>query len=276
MADIVGGFLMPHDPLVTAAPDAAPREKAEAVRAAYRHIADRVRALEIDTVVTIGTDHYGLFGPDCIPQCLIAIGDIEGPFEPWLGIARQVIRNHQELASHILREGHRAGIDWSFAKTMLVDHATMVPWHFVLGAESPVRTIPVYLNEAVAPFIRSRRAQQIGQNIRDAVQSWPGAERVAVFGTGGISHWVGSAEMGRVNEEFDRRILALAAAGDVEGLVAMSDDEILRDGGNGAVEIKSWIAALAAMPGCGAELIEYQPIPEWVAGFGFAEVMRAA
>src|SRR5277367_2852898 len=202
MASIVGAFFMPHVPLILAEPAAAEPAQAARVHAAFGKIVDRLRELEVDTVITIGADHYGLFGPHCIPQCLIGIGDVEGPAEPWLGVPRMPIANNQPLANHILPQGHEAGVDWAFASSFVVDHATMVPYHFCIRPIPDLKTIPIYLNEAVAPFIPSRRALMIGGSIRRAVTSWSGSERVAVFGTGGISHWVGTAEMGRVNEQF--------------------------------------------------------------------------
>ncbi len=275
MAEIVGGFLMAHDPLAAADPGLADPEQCKNVMAAYDEIARRLKALEVDTVVTVGDDHYHMFGPNCVPRCLIGVGDVEGPLEDWLGIERRPVPNNQPLAEHIVRMGFADGIDWSVAKTLIVDHAAMIPIHFVIDPASGVRTIPVYLNACVEPFISSQRAAEIGASIRRAVQSWPGDERVAVFGTGGISHWVGSAEMGRVNEEFDQKILSFAAAGDIDSLLALSDETILEEGGNGALEIKNWICAMAALPGYRADVIAYEPIPQWICGCGFAE-LRAA
>lgn len=276
MAQIVGAFLMPHVPLILAEPHAAEPAQAARVHQAFERISTRLRELEVDTVITIGADHYGLFGPHCIPQCLIGIGDVEGPAEAWLGIERTAVPGNEPLAAHILHEGQCEGIDWAFAKSIVVDHATMVPYHLCIRPVEDVRTVPIYLNEAVQPFIPSRRAAQIGRSLHRAVRSWDGAERVAVFGTGGISHWVGTPEMGRLNESFDRRVLELARAGDIDALAGISDEEILDTAGNGAVEIKSWICAMAALPHARAELILYEPIPQWATGFGFAELKTAA
>ena len=105
-----------------------------------------------------------------------------------------------------------------------------IPYHMSLKRLG-VKAIPVYLNCVVAPLIRSRRAFEIGQSIGRAVESWDGVERVVVFGTGGISHWVGSPGMGFVNEEFDRKVLAMVEAGDIDGLIALPDEVILESAG---------------------------------------------
>ena len=58
MAEIVTAFLMPHDPLIAAEPDAAVPRQREAVMSAFAHIAKRLSEERIDTVITIGDDHY--------------------------------------------------------------------------------------------------------------------------------------------------------------------------------------------------------------------------
>jgi len=249
MASIVGGFLMPHDPLMAAQPEINEKAKADNCRAAFAEISRRLKALQADTVIIIGDDHYTIFGPHCIPRYLIGTGEVEGPVEPWLGIPRQRMPNNEALATHIMEHGFATGVDWSFTKALTLDHSITIPYHFVLGRDSGIRSIPVYLNAGVLPVISSRRAFDIGRNIAEAVASWQGDERVAVFGTGGISHWVGSLEMGRVNEEFDRRVLDMAERWDVDGLIALSDDYLLEEAGNGSLEIKNWLCAMGAIGG---------------------------
>ena len=109
-----------------------------------------------------------------------------------------------------------------------------------------------------------------------AADSWQGDERVAIFGTGGISHWVGSPGMGNINQEFDRKILDMVAAGDLEGLIALPDKMVFEEAGNGAIEIKNWICAMSAVPEGKACSIYYEPVFPWVTGCGFAELQRAA
>ncbi len=275
MAQIVAGFMMPHDPLIAAAPMAPPEDKRTACMDGFARISQRLRELEVDSVVVIGDDHYTLNGPRCVPQCMIGIGDVEGPAEPWLGIERRAIANNTALAEHIMRRGFDEGVDWAVAKTLLLDHSVVVPVHYTIAPLNGVRTIPVYLNSGIEPVIGSRRAHFIGQTIGRAVASWPGDERVAVFGTGGISHWVGTAEMGQVNEAWDREIMARVMQGDAEALIGLSDAEILREGGNGGLEIKNWICAMGAMGSLTAELIAYAAVPEWVCGCGYLELKAA-
>lgn len=278
MAELVGGFLMPHDPLITGAPEQADPTQMKSVMAAYAEIAEHIRALRATTAIIIGDDHYVMFGPHCLPRILIGIGDLEGPIEPWLRIDRGPVENHVPLARHIMQQGFADGFDWAVAKVLTLDHATMVPFHLV-ARPAGVKTIPIYLACGVDPVIRPRRAHQVGQLVRKAVDSFPADERVVVFGTGGISHWVGEAQMGRVNEDFDRMVLSAVEKGDVETLIGLDDDYILENGGNGALEIRNFICAMGAMSGLRGEIrgrvIAYEPMPSLITGLGFAELKAA-
>ena len=95
-------------------------------------------------------------------------------------------------------------MDWAFAKSITVDHAIAIPYQLALADNPGLRVIPVYLNAGIEPLLPSRRAFALGDSVRRAVEAWPGDERVVVLGTGGMSHWVGDEQMGRVNAEFDR------------------------------------------------------------------------
>jgi protocatechuate 4,5-dioxygenase beta chain len=272
MAKIVGGFLFPHDPLITAQPDAAPAEKREAVAKAFRRIRTRVREMGADTVIVVGDDHYTMFGPHCIPQALIVIGDAAGPCEPWVGFPKESFRINEPLATHIMNYGLDHGVDWAVAKSIDLDHSTSMPIHMCVQDQPDISVIPVIVNSGVAPLIRSKRCLQIGRSMREAVLSWKGADRVAIFGTGGISHWPGMAQIGRVNPQWDRMIIDHVRNNDLQALVALTDEEIMEHSGNGGLEIKNWIVALGFMGTFDAELIDYQPIPEWVTGCAFMEL----
>lgn len=272
MAKLVGGFLIPHDPLIVARPDAPPARQTEIVKRSFARVAERLQELEVDTIVTIGDDHYGMFPPSCIPQCFIAIGEVQGPIEPWLGLERMHIPNNEPLAMHILTEGLTDGIGWTFAKWIDVDHSTILPYAMCYRQVPGVRTIPIYLNDGVPPLVPNRIAYRIGESIARAVETWSGSERIAIVGTGGCSHWVGSPQMGRINEAFDRGLLAMVESGNVEEIIALGDAAVTAEAGNGAMEFKNWLCAMGALRSERAHLIAYEAIPEWISGIPFAEL----
>ncbi|TCM69199.1 2,3-dihydroxyphenylpropionate 1,2-dioxygenase [Acinetobacter calcoaceticus] len=74
-----------------------------------------------------------------------------------------------------------------------------------------------------------------------------------------------------LNAEWDRDLLGIFERADFAALEAMTEQQIRVEGGRGGQEVRCWMAAFAAM----AELGDYQmtthcyePISEWIAGFG--------
>ncbi|HEB3531133.1 TPA: protocatechuate 3,4-dioxygenase [Burkholderia cenocepacia] len=276
MGKIVGAFLVPHDPVMYVAPEAAAKQQRDAVWQAYAACSKRLQELEPTTVIIIGCDHYILFGPQCLPSYLIATGDVDGPIDQLPGLKRAAFSNNEALATHIATYGRENGFDWAVARAFTVDHSVAIPQQLVvdplrmMGAD--VKTIPVYLACGVDPYITLRRSAELGEQIRRAVEAFPIDERVVVIGSGGISHWVGSAQMGRVNAVFDREIIGYAEAGDLDALCALPDEYILEHGGEGGMEIRNWACAMGALEGARGETIAYEAVPEWVTGLGFVQM----
>ncbi|KUJ69506.1 protocatechuate 3,4-dioxygenase [Streptomyces albus subsp. albus] len=271
MGTVVGGFVLPHVPLMFTAPTAPAEAVRQRIRDAYAQVARRLAALRATSVVVIGTDHYINLGPRCLPQYLIAVGDVDGPAERLPGLDRMPLPDDRALARHIAAHGHLSGLDWAVAKTFTADHSVAIP-HRLAVAPAGLPVVPVVLACGVEPLLPPARAAAVGEGIRAAVEAWDDDARVAVIGSGGISHWVGTAEMGRINSAFDERVLALVTDGDVPGLCAFDNAEVAREAGNGAWEIRTFIAALAAVGPCRGEVIAYEAVPAWITGMGFAEV----
>ena len=64
--------------------------------------------------------------------------------------------------------------------------------------------------------------------------------------------------------------------GDSEALLCLSDQEIMEQGGNGAMEIRHFLAVMGALPGSRGEIIAYHPWDGGVTGLGFAQVHAAS
>ena len=275
MSRIIGGFVVPHDPVMYANPNAASEAEAAAVHGAYATIARRIGEMRATTAIIIGCDHYILFGTGCLPQYVIATGEVDGPIDQLPGLRRQPIDTNPALARHIAEAGFAEGFDWTVGRVMQVDHSVAIPHRLLIDPNPGVKTVAMMLACGVDPYIDKRRAFDLGRQIRRAVDSFPGDERVVVIGSGGISHWVGTAEMGRINPDFDRMVLDCVARGDAGALIALDDARILAEGGNGAMEIRNFICAMGAVGGSRAEVIDYLPVPGWITGLGFAELQAA-
>ena len=132
MGKIVGGFWMPHDPVMFVAPDAPPLAQREAVWGAYKACAERLAALQPTSVIIVGCDHYILFGTHCLPRYVIGTGDVDGPIDRLPGLERGAVRNHEALATHIVEHGDGQGVDWTVARSFTVDHSFSIPHQLVV------------------------------------------------------------------------------------------------------------------------------------------------
>ena len=107
-----------------------------------------------------------------------------------------------------------------------------------------------------------RRCLAWGRLLRRAIETYPEPLRVAVLGTGGLSHSIGEATMGWIDEQFDHACIKHFENGEEQAL----DDFLTRalpQTGNGAHEIRDWVVAHGAAGGTGFELIDYFPSPEF-------------
>lgn len=276
MGKIVGGFLVPHDPVMFVAPEAPAEDIRKRMWGAFTACGEHLANLDASSVIIIGADHYLNFGTGCLPQYVIGTGDVDGPLDVLPGLKRQVIPTSEKLAAFIAEHGHANGFDWAVARAFTVDHAVAIPDRLIVDVARAqgrsIGTVPVYISSGVDPYIRIKRAIQLGGAIKAAVEASDDNERVVVIGSGGISHWVGTPEMGKVNEAFDREIMGYACEGDLDGIGNLTDEYILANGGNGGMEVRQWAVAMGAMPGARGEVIDYAPVREWVTGLGFVQL----
>ena len=74
-----------------------------------------------------------------------------------------------------------------------------------------------------------------------------------------------------LNPEWDRAFLEVCRSGDVTGFDAYDPEEMTRVAGHSSHEVRTWVAAYSALRACGEYDVTYefyQPIKEYIAGFG--------
>jgi 2,3-dihydroxyphenylpropionate 1,2-dioxygenase len=89
----------------------------------------------------------------------------------------------------------------------------------------------------------------------------------------------GTSDLQPLNPEFDRRFLEILDSGRLDEFDAWSNSFIAGQGGNSAHEIRTWVAAFAALAAAGpyqTDLRYYQPAPELIAGFAVRTAVPAA
>ena len=122
----------------------------------------------------------------------------EGPIEDeaWLGIKRSRVPARRICRSASSRSVMQ-DVDLAYAQEWKFDHGIMVPLHF-LTPRYDLPVIPVNINCQGPPLIPLQRCYEFGRALRRACDAVP--ERIAVIGTGGISHWPATPDSGKINE----------------------------------------------------------------------------
>src|SRR5712691_11609286 len=243
MAKLAGVFASSHAPLIIRGwKDVKPADQQD-LRRALTELGRRIKAARPDVLVEIAPDHWVNFFIDNLPSICIGMGEEhEGPAEPWMkDCPFKKIAGHPKLANHILQTA--------------------------LERLPPI--VPIVFNDLEPPFPSVRRCLQWGTMLAEAIRTYPEDIRVAILATGGLSHSIGEPTMGEIDEPFDRECIHHFENGDDRRLVDFLNER-LPTIGNGAAEIRNWVAAHGAADRRGFELIGYCNCPEVYVGCGFA------
>lgn len=271
MAEIVAAAMASHAPLITGRPEVSRPEQRERFHGALRELGRRLRDVRPDLLVMFVNDHLQNFPYSNMPA--FCVGLAQRYAAPSAGgarlmrIAARTVPGAADWALALLEAGLAAGIDFAYSYEIESWDELSIPLHF-FDPDGAMPIVPVYTNCAAPPLPTLRRCCDVGRFVGEFIRARPRAERIALIASGGISHWVGTPETGRINPEFDRRFLDHVTRGDIDPLVELTEAEIERDAGNGGQEIRNWLALLAAVPGFKSEVVAYEAVPEWITGCG--------
>jgi 2,3-dihydroxyphenylpropionate 1,2-dioxygenase len=306
MTEIVLGVGASHSTLMnTHWEETLHKDRAERFRDALRAARDELAAARPDTVILVGSNHFRGFWLDLIPSFTIGVGECLASGESGTPKGRQPV--DVPLAQYIadsLVEGGR--FDIAFSARLQIDHGQSHAIQYLLDGLD-VEIVPLVVNVFAPPLPTLERCEQLGRAIREAVLAFPDDRRVAVIGSGGLSHrlpwpdWrephgddeefmVGAWLNGRenwqdydarrreiikaaeaaINPEFDEEFLSLLERGQAHRVTRFSTEELEKTAGNGAQEIRTWLLAAALLDHAPARRLAYEPLPEWLTGMAVA------
>ena len=265
MGEVVAAVLCSHAPGILAFP--APDDKREKVHNAFAEARAVLQAARPDVILAVSCEHFVNFFKDNFPAFCIGMGTAHrGPVEDMLGIPQGEVPGHPEFARAVLESAYAGGVEPAFGENLLLDHGTSLPLHF-LDPDRTIPVVPLLQNCLVPPLPQLQRCYRLGQLVREAVDAWPG--RVALLGTGGLSHSPGAPEAGYIDEDFDHEFLTLLEKGDGEAIAAIPDERIDR-AGFGTWEIRQWVTVLGAVPERKGRVLAYEPMHSWLTGTAVA------
>lgn len=232
----------------------------------------------LDALIIVGDDQNELHGEDNRPSLSVYFGDTiaNGPAPAMSGMPQWLIDIRSrfwdnpprhlpvahDLARHIIESLVDQDFDVASSKYYAGDqgegHAIAYIHNFLMSAAAPIPVVPVLLNTFYPPNrVTPRRAWQIGQGLRRAVEAFPGDARVGILASGGLSHFV-------IDEGFDRGILAALANKDHAALQAVPREQLI----DGTSETLNWICVAGALEDVPLRWSDYVPGYRSPAGTG--------
>jgi aromatic ring-opening dioxygenase catalytic subunit (LigB family) len=270
VAELVGVYAASHGPMIVRNREKLTPAENDSLDSAFAELGRRIKAARPDALIIISPDHWVNFFIDNLPAICVGVGEVhDGPPEPWFkAFPHRTLAGHPPLAEHVVRTALERDFEPSVSYRLKLDHGFCIPlWK--AGLEPVPAIVPVVLNDIEPPFPSLKRCYAWGALLAEAVASFPGKLRVGILATGGLSHSIGEPDMGRIDEAFDRDCLRQFESGNPSALLGFLNER-LPGAGNGASEVRNWVAAHGAARGRGFELIRYDPIPNVYVGCGFA------
>lgn len=249
MAKVVAGLGCSHAPSIAHAYDAgASRDPGmtplfEAFAQAARWLTER----RPDALVVIYNDHVDNYFFDAWPTFAIGIADdFQIADEGWGPRRFAAVPGHRALARHIAAHLLGRGIDLMTSHRMELDHGFLSPMP-MLDEGWRVPVVPMTINVVLDPLPTPARCWTLGAALGAAIESYPEDLRVAVIGTGGLSHQLTGPDFGKVFAHWDREFLTLLDHAP-QGLVRYTMADFAHLGGEHSIEVVQWLAMRAALP----------------------------
>ncbi len=223
-----------------------------------------------DVLAVIATDHFQTFSYDTVPIFGIGHGT---RFESWgeFGSPHAAYQGIEELCDRVIGAMVAAEFDLVSVAEMRLDHSFSCPLEFILK-DAPIPILPIFVNCNVPPLPTLARSRAFGRELGTVLRAQKLAPRVAILGTGGLSHWVGMPETGIINERFDRRFLELFESGEIDALTRWDAARIVAEAGNGAAEVRNWLIVAAALGDARAHRLAYEPVGTWKTGIALVQM----
>ena len=259
MAHLVAGAAASHAPSIGTIKDPSVTPEWQRVFAGFDVIREAFRRARPDVLLIIYNDHLDHFFLDAMPAFAIgAAPEFPAADEGYGRPEEPPVPGHEGLGLFLVEQAYQSGFDPLIARELAVDHGVRIILPLI-RPERDLPIVPVLQNCVAPPLPTARRCWEFGRFLADAIRRWPGSERVAVMGTGGLAHQLGGRNMGWIAEAFDRRVLGLLTEGSRAELAALTNEEIAA-AGNGTNEVRNWITAAAAVGDAPGRVIAYEKI----------------
>lgn len=249
-----------HAPGITGRADQADPSVRDAFYESFGQMRQDIAASGAEAIIVMAAEHFANFFMNNMPSFAIGMAEFyDGPIEDpeWLGISKFRAPGNRDLSHRLITEVMNT-VDVAYAEEWKFDHGIAVPLHF-LTPDFDLPVIPVNINCQGPPLTPVHRAWAFGEALRRACDSVP--EKIALVGTGGISHWPATPDSGKINEAWDADFMDRWCRNDKDALLDYDDLSVYAEAGQGGFEIRTFLAVSAAAGGAPGRVHFMEPIP---------------
>lgn len=252
MGSIVAGIGTSHVPSIGGAYDRGKQENPawKPLFDAYVPVREWLTALKIDVAIMVYNDHGADFFFDKYPAFAVGAAESYGIADEGFGVRPlPAIRGDLAFSQHLCRSLVYDEFDLTICQEMRVEHGFLVPMHlcFEHTADSwPVASVPIAVNVLQHPIPTARRCYRLGQAIRRAVESYPRDLRVAIIGTGGMSHQLTGPNFGQMYRDNDLDFLDRIER-NPESLTELTHQDMMERFGVEGIELIMWLVMRGAL-----------------------------
>ncbi|MCW3835639.1 gallate dioxygenase [Sphingomonas canadensis] len=251
MATIVGGIATSHTPTIGFALDAKKQDDPvwKPIFEGYEPVKAWLAEKQPDVLFYIYNDHMTAFFADHYSHFALGIGAEYGPADEGGG-PRDLppIQGDPKFAQHIATALVAEEFDLSYFQGKNLDHGAFSPLSVLLPHENgwPVRMIPLQCGVLQFPIPSAKRFWKFGKALRRAIQSYPEDIKVAIVGTGGLSHQVHGERCGFNNTPWDMEFME-RLTNDPESLIDTPIARLAELGGLEGAEVVMWMLMRGAL-----------------------------
>lgn len=251
MARIVGGIASSHTPTIGFALDT--RKQADPVWApifeGYRPVQEWLARQQPDVLFMIFNDHITSFFFDHYSHFALGVGAEYAVADEGGGPRRlPPVKGHPALARHIANGLVADEFDLSFFQGKPLDHGCFSPLSLLWPHEPswPGAIVPLQVGVLEFPIPSAARCYKLGRSLKKAIESYPEDLKVAVVGTGGLSHQVHGERSGFNNTPWDMEFLDRLEK-DPESLTGLTIAQYAERGGLEGAEVIMWLIMRGAL-----------------------------
>lgn len=252
MAELIWGLATSHVPSIGAAMDNHKTENPywKPLFDGYGPARNWMAQNTPDVAIIVYNDHANAIDLAMTPTFAIGTSaSYKVADEGWGSRNVPTVVGHADLSQHLLGSLVDDGFDMTTCQELEVDHGLTVPLSVYCpdpGDAWPCAVVPILVNVIQYPQPTAARCLALGEAVGKAIRTYPENIKIAVFGTGGMSHQLAGARAGLINEDFDRMFLEKIET-EPAALAALSREDYIREAGSEGIELIMWLVMRGAM-----------------------------